>query len=373
MATMHKKRPTWILASVSVVCLFMIGAYVNPSIRTRTCYLFNSRGCLTYDLHTETYFSRKLSDEEIESRIVIKEFLKFLPLQTNNPKVAFLFLTPGSLPFEKLWHVFFKGHEGKFSIYVHASREKPVHVSRYFVGRDIRSELVSWGKFSMVEAERRLLANALLDLDNQHFVLLSESCIPVRHFEYVYNYLLYANVSFIECYTDHGPHGNGRYVEHMLPEVEKEDFRKGSQWFSMKRQHAVIVMADNLYLTKFKHHCRPNMEGGHNCYSDEHYLPTFFNMLDPGGISNWSVTYVDWSEGKWHPRSFSAKDVNYHLLKTLTSIEECPHITSDAKRSVLITPCMWNGSKRPCYLFARKFYPETLDRLMRLFSNITSF
>lgn len=33
---------------------------------------------------------------------------------------------------------------------------------------------VTWGKVSMVEAERRLLANALLDPDNQHFVLLSD-------------------------------------------------------------------------------------------------------------------------------------------------------------------------------------------------------
>ncbi|KAK7259389.1 hypothetical protein RIF29_24996 [Crotalaria pallida] len=65
--------------------------------------------------------------------------------------------------------------------------EKPVHVSRYFAGRDIHSEPVAWGKFSMVEAEKRLLARALLDPDNQHFVLLSESCVPVRHFEYVYN------------------------------------------------------------------------------------------------------------------------------------------------------------------------------------------
>jgi len=29
--------------------------------------------------------------------------------------------------------------------------------------------------------------------------------------------------------VDTGPHGNGRYVERMLPEVEKKDFRKGSQ------------------------------------------------------------------------------------------------------------------------------------------------
>jgi len=28
------------------------------------------------------------------------------------------------------------------------------------------------------------------------------------------------------------------------------------QWFSMKRQHAVIVMADNLYYSKFKAYCQ---------------------------------------------------------------------------------------------------------------------
>ncbi|KAL6960128.1 hypothetical protein U1Q18_048413 [Sarracenia purpurea var. burkii] len=66
------------------------------------------------------------------------------------------------------------------------------------------------------------------------------------------------------------------------------------------------------------------MDGRKNCYSDEHYLPTFFHvrehllfplMLDPAGIANWSVTHVDWSEGKWHPRSYKAQDVTNGLLK----------------------------------------------------------
>ncbi|KAK9128669.1 hypothetical protein Syun_017466 [Stephania yunnanensis] len=32
------------------------------------------------------------------------------------------------------------GHDGRFAICIHASREKPVHVSQYFVGREIRSD-----------------------------------------------------------------------------------------------------------------------------------------------------------------------------------------------------------------------------------------
>ncbi|XP_028210604.1 glycosyltransferase BC10-like isoform X2 [Glycine soja] len=327
------RRPTWIIVLLSIVSVFLIAAYVYPPHSPSACSLFSSHGCGSgaFDLPPAAH-TRELTDAEVESRVVINEILNNYYMHTKKPKVAFLFLSPGSLPFEKLWHMFFQGHEGKFSVYVHSSKEKPTHVSSFFVGREIHSEPVGWGKISMVEAERRLLAHALLDPDNQHFVLLSESCIPVRRFEFVYNYLLLTNVSFIDSYVDPGPHGNGRYIEHMLPEVEKKDFRKGSQWFSMKRQHAIIVMADSLYFTKFKHHCRPNMEGNRNCYADEHYLPTFFTMLDPGGIANWSVTYVDWSEGKWHPRSFRARDITYQVMKNIAETR------SASKNSNRLTP-----------------------------------
>ncbi|MED6185780.1 hypothetical protein PIB30_060391 [Stylosanthes scabra] len=195
------------------------------------------------------------------------------PSLSNNPKIAFMFLTPGSLPFERLWD--------KFS-------------------------QVQWGNISMADAERRLLANALLDPDNQHFVLLSDS------------------------FEDIGPQGNGRYSHHMLPEIQMKDFRKGGQWFTLKRQHALIVMADNLYYSKFRAYCKLGFEGKY-CITDEHYLPTLFNIVDPAGISNWSVTYVDWSQRGWHPRSYGLQDVTYQLFNNITSIDVSMHVTSNEK------------------------------------------
>ncbi|BAH92810.1 Os04g0607100, partial [Oryza sativa Japonica Group] len=187
--------------------------------------------------------------------------------------------------------------------------------------------------------------------------------------------LILLTLSFISLvsFYDPGPHGNFRYSKHMLPEVRESDFRKGSQWFSVKRQHALMIIADSLYYTKFKLHCKPGMEDGRNCYADEHYLPTLFHMIDPNGIANWSVTHVDWSEGKWHPKAYRANDVTYELLKNITSIDMSYHITSDSKKVVTQRPCLWNGVKRPCYLFARKFYPESINRLMNSFSNYTRF
>ncbi|TYI48011.1 hypothetical protein E1A91_D13G216600v1 [Gossypium mustelinum] len=347
----YLKRPVWIIVLVNFVILFLIAAYLYPPATSAACFIFSPTDCTLLNQPPAPKIpTRELTDDETISQVVIKEILKTPPVESNNPKIAFLFLTPGQLPFEPLWAKFFQGHEGRFSVYVHASKEKPVHTSHYFMGRDIHSESVSWGKISMVDAERRLLAKALLDSDNQQFVLLSES--------------------FIDSFVDLGPHGSGRYSEHMMPEVETDDFRKGSQWFSMKRQHAIIVMADSLYYTKFRYYCKPNMEG-RNCYADEHYLPTFFNMIDPVGIAKRSVTYVDWSERKWHPKSFKAEDITLKFLKNLTTIDDIVHFTSDEKR-MLTGPCLWNGIKRPCYLFARKFYPETLERLMFYFSNYTT-
>ncbi|XP_038886720.1 glycosyltransferase BC10 isoform X1 [Benincasa hispida] len=367
----YLKPSIYIIILVSLVSIFLVGVYVYPPRTSLLCYIFSS-GCINgaFEQHLPVA-SRELTDEETAARVVMKEILKRPLAHSKNPKIAFMFLTPGSLPFEKLWHKFFDGHDDRFSVYVHASREKVPRVSPHFVGRDIRSEKVAWGEISMVDAEKRLLANALLDPDNQYFVLISETCVPLHDFEYIYNYLMFTNVSYIDCFVDPGPHGSGRYSERMLPEIEKKDFRKGSQWFSMKRQHAIIVMADSLYYTKFKRYCKRTNDGP-NCYADEHYFPTLFHMIDPGGIANWSVTHVDWSEGKWHPKSYRNQDVTYELLRNITSLDESVHITSTAPRVMILRPCLWNGVKRPCHLFARKFYPETLGRLLHLFSNYTA-
>ncbi|ONK69498.1 uncharacterized protein A4U43_C05F23570 [Asparagus officinalis] len=367
------KRPIWIIVLLCLVCLSLIGAYIYPPQSFSACYFLSSNVCSPFKDWLPPEPAREYTDDELAARIVARDIISMPSVQSKNPKIAFMFLTPGSLPFEKLWEKFLLGHEERFSIYVHASKEKPVHESSLFIGRDIRSDKVSWGKISMVDAERRLLANALEDADNQHFVLLSDSCVPLHNFDYVYSYLMETNISFIDCFEDPGPHGSGRYTEHMLPEIERKDWRKGAQWFSVKRQHALLITADSLYYTKFKHYCKPGMEGHRNCYADEHYLPTLFHMVDPGGIANWSVTHVDWSEGKWHPKAYRAQDVTFELMKNISSIDETIHVTSNAKKIVMKKPCLWNGMKRPCYLFARKFYPEARDKLMHLFSNFTAF
>lgn len=273
-----------------------------------------------------------------------------MPIQ-RVPKVAFMFLTRGPLPLTALWERFFKGHEDLYSIYVHTHPNFKLNVppSSVFYRRQIPSKEARWGDISMCDAERRLLANALLDFSNERFVLLSETCIPIQPFLTVYNHLVLSNKSFIGAFDDPGPFGRGRYNRKMEPEVSLAAWRKGSQWFEVNRKLANFIVSDTIYYAKFKEFCRPA------CYVDEHYLPTMLSIQFGSEIAKSSVTWVDWSRGGSHPAMFGRGDVTEEFL---TRIKGRPN-------------CVYNGQAGSiCFLFARKFSPSTLDPLLRLASKV---
>ncbi|KMS98234.1 hypothetical protein BVRB_4g094540 [Beta vulgaris subsp. vulgaris] len=280
-----------------------------------------------------------------------KELMK---KKVPQPKIAFMFLVRGPLPLAPLWDKFFLGHEGLYSIYVHAN---PLYNQSYpkqsaFYGRRIPSKEVKWGKFNMVEAERRLLANALLDHSNERFILLSESCIPLFNFSTVYSYLINSTKSHIQVYDLKGATGRGRYDYHMSPLVRLWQWRKGSQWFEMSRELAIEVISDKKYFTIFSKFCK------NSCYGDEHYLPTYVSINFWKKNTNRTVTWVDWSILGPHPGKFERPHVTPTLLQKLRSNYTCEY----------------NGKKTNiCFLFARKFMPGTLIRLMKFSRKFLKF
>lgn len=55
---------------------------------------------------------------------------------------------------------------------------------------------------------------------------------------------------------------------------------------------------------------------------------TLKQIVDPKGISNWSVTHVDWKNQKWHPRSYKAEDINLQLIKEIQVAFNTFHLKS---------------------------------------------
>eukprot|EP00271_Cylindrocystis_brebissonii_P022074 TRINITY_DN827_c0_g3_i1.p1 TRINITY_DN827_c0_g3~~TRINITY_DN827_c0_g3_i1.p1 ORF type:complete len:616 (+),score=20.65 TRINITY_DN827_c0_g3_i1:217-1848(+) len=263
-------------------------------------------------------------------------------------KLAFMFLVRGPLPLANLWKLFFQADERQelFSVYVHA---KPGHEYNRFLPdvfrhRQVPSQEVEWATISIVDAERRLLANAMLDPCNTRFVLVSEACVPLFNLSYIYHYFMDINKSFINPFDDPSPFGRGRYRPEMEPEVKVEQWRKGSAWFEVTRELALAIISDKKYYPKFQKYCVPW------CFPDEHYLATFLNIEFPSKLMRRAPTFTDWSRGGSHPWTFSAGDLTETVLLRMRGKD-----------------CKWNGqSGFPCTMFARKFNPNSLGMLLKL-------
>lgn len=203
---------------------------------------------------------------------------------------------------------------------------------------------------SICDAERRLLANALLDVSNEWFVLLSESCIPLYNFTTVFNYISNSHLSFLEAFDDPGPVGRGRYNDSMAPEVTLTQWRKGSQWFELNRHLAVALVQDQKYYPKFEEFCRPD------CYVDEHYFSTMLTIEKGSMLANRSLTWVDWSRGGSHPASFGKEDVTVDFVERIVQggRRNCSSYDGGGNKSFV------------CFLFARKFTPSALEPLLSL-------
>ncbi|XP_072999763.1 glycosyltransferase BC10-like [Typha latifolia] len=303
-----------------------------------------------------THLMHSMSDGVLFWRASMVPKIEEYPFE-RVPKVAFLFLTKGTLPLLPLWDRFFRGHEGLYSIYVHSLPDYKIKVpeNSAFFARQIPSEETSWGSITLLDAEKRLLANALLDFSNERFrfVLLSESCIPVYNFPTVYEYLINSAHSFVESYDRDEQQCRGRYNRRMAPQIERYQWRKGSEWFELNRELAVNIVADYKYYSIFKKYCKPS------CYPDEHYIPTYLNLFHGSLNANRSLTWVDWSRGGAHPATYGAPNIVAEFIQEIRNNN---------------TFCMYNS--RPtsiCFLFARKFAPSALGPLLNLASTVMEF
>ena len=299
-------------------------------------------------------------------------------------KLAFLFLTRGPLPLSPLWSAFFeRAPRSLYNVYIHAppsyvpwdastgiaalpagSDNAPLPPNwRYING----SVTVEWGDVSMVDAERRLLATALADdPGNARFVLLSESCIPLRSFSIVHDHLMREPRSFVDSFAD----VQGRYNDRMSDEgVPASAWRKGSQFFALNREHARLAVADAVVFDALSRHCVTCVgdDGGNTsfCAADEHYLPTLFALHGlEGDIVRHSLTYANWSRvERSHPKRFAVQEATPELISQMRAMTE--YIRPLEREHM--------DCGGDCWLFARKFTKLAGERLLGDFENAGLF
>lgn len=198
---------------------------------------------------------------------------------------------------------------------------------------------------TVLVAVKRLLAHALLESRNSHFVLLSEGCAPLRDAASTFRAIVESRLSFVD--TAGVP---SCWSQSLLPRIPREQLKRGSPWFAMVRKHAWLVLRDWSYYKAFKN----GWECNHG--AAQHYYQTLLPRMVAPDLANRSLTYSLEKEGGEEAeeagpqKAFEPGDLNGDVLGSI------------AGRSCLGP----DNLEAPCFLFARSFGPGTVETLLKL-------
>jgi hypothetical protein len=202
-------------------------------------------------------------------------------------KIAFCFLIYDSINHEELWNMYFQNVDtNKYNIYIHYKFNTPLmYFEKYKLDNCIETK---YADITIVKAQNLLLQTALMDSDNKHFIFISNSCIPLKSFNYVYDSLSeehsYFNITpQSQCF----PRCNNT-----LSFINKEYIQKASQWCILNRKHAELMIDTNDYIHWFSYS---------STVPDEHCYITniFYNNLQHEiittlNLANEATTFTNW-------------------------------------------------------------------------------
>ena len=158
-------------------------------------------------------------------------------IKQSRHKIALCFLINNSINHEELWYNYLKIVDpNKYNIYIHYKENKPL---KYFEKYKLPNTIETcWGCLSIVLAQNLLLKKALDDTDNHHFVWLSESCIPIKSFQYLQNYLD-TDKSYFNIAPDNQVFPRANPV---LEYISKDNIKKAAMPAIINRKHAELFV-----------------------------------------------------------------------------------------------------------------------------------
>ena len=196
-------------------------------------------------------------------------------------KIAFLFLTIDNVRFPKIWKEYFKNNESKINIYCHPKYPEKVTVpwQKLNIINDLAE--TEWGK--IIYALVNLFKASLKDKDNKKFIILSESCLPIKSFNKLYKFLANDNIhtSYIDFWEM--PEKDHNLLKSKLPSF-KYKLKKHSAWFCLSRHHIKkLLLTPEIY--KFSK----------ILVGDENFLTLLHSS---NNIKDFTINYANWTYSK---------------------------------------------------------------------------
>lgn len=153
-------------------------------------------------------------------------------------KIGFCFLIYDIINQEELWNEWFKNADKeKYEIYIHYKNNKEL---KYFEEYKLTNCIpTQYRKVSIVHAHNVLFKKAYED-GCYKIVSLSQACIPLKSFDYVYEFLTKDDLSYFNMTVNsRGVHPR---CEHAYQFIPKEKIRKTSNWFILNRNVAEKII-----------------------------------------------------------------------------------------------------------------------------------
>ena len=194
-------------------------------------------------------------------------------------KIAFLFLTIDNPHFPKLWDSYFRGNKEKYTLYIHPkNREKVTWKTKNIIKNLQETE---WG--FIVHAYIELFRAAYQDPENQKFVTISESDVPIQRFSKFYDDCMSDGRSWIKFKKIK----NYNWKERINKQPKKDrpkHFIKHLARFCLNREHVKQLLQKNKeQQLEFFYHMH---------VGDEFFLSVLYPIHN---VKNFAVTYDDWN------------------------------------------------------------------------------
>jgi hypothetical protein len=215
----------------------------------------------------------------------------------EEPCVAFLFLTRGELNHPGIWSEYLHEAGTSARVFAHTKDLEPVVPGSLLRTHQVPDRVsTAWGDLSLVLATLALLRHALATPETSHFILLSESCVPVRPFRDLRVNLRRDSRSRINLFSPEEVRRSGN-----IPKFNRLDRLDGisrkyaffqEQWMCLNRKDAEIA------ISKERTNCFRNVFAPDECYFAT-VLAASGRAL-PAGVANRPITWAEWKSGP-HP------------------------------------------------------------------------
>jgi len=240
--------------------------------------------------------------------------------ETNEPKIAFLFLTYNNLKRPDIWNKFFgidnsdnsSKYSNKYTIYNHA-KEKDKVTDILLKNKHIPEHIETcWGCSNLVEANILLMKEAIKDSLNKKFILVSDSCLPIVSFDKFYKEIMKDDKTYINIHFNNNLE---RFDNIINPQFKKDEFTKHSGSGLVTNQKHTKILVSEL------ENYRKNWSNVH--VPDEHYFGNILRVLDPDfnlNYTNYKVIFDIWARENLNTKEELNMNKEYYaLIKSISN------------------------------------------------------